>query len=96
MADVLLLSAESGSAWGMLYPAYRVTTPFTGITRLPVVIPYGAGSDPELDEFLDNWVMLKLNDGTIDKAYRYWILGEGTEPKAPRWSVIRDVLGWID
>jgi ABC-type amino acid transport substrate-binding protein len=96
VADVLLLSAESGSAWSMLYPAYQVTTPFTGITRLPVVIPYGAGSDPELDEFLDNWVMLKLNDGTIDKAYQYWILGEGTEPKAPRWSVIRDVLGWVD
>jgi proton glutamate symport protein len=96
VADVLLLSAESGSAWSMLYPAYQVATPFTGINRLPLVIPYAAESDPELDEFLDNWVMLKRNDGTIDKAYQYWILGEGTEPKEPRWSVIRDVLGWVD
>ena len=96
LADTLLFSAESGSAWSMLYPAYQVTTPLPRTIRLPVVIPYAGEPDPQLDEFLDNWVMLKQNDGTVDRTYDYWILGKGTEPKEPRWSVIRDVLGWVD
>ena len=96
MADALLLSAEAGSAWSMLYPAFQVATPLPGAVRLPVVIPYAGEPDPELDEFLDNWVMLKRNDGTMDKIYDYWILGKGTEPKEPRWSVISNVLGWVD
>ena len=28
--------------------------------------------------------------------YDYWILGIGAEPVQPRWSVIRNVLHWID
>ena len=76
--------------------AYQVTTPFSRAMRIPVVIPYAGVSDPEMDKFIDNWVMLKRNDGTIDKIYDYWILGKGTEPKEPRWSVVRDVLGWVN
>jgi len=30
----------------------------------------------------------------IDHAYDYWILGKGAEQKRPRWSIVRDVLGW--
>ena len=26
----------------------------------------------------------------------YWILGSATERRGPRWSVIRDELGWVD
>ena len=96
LADALLFSAESGSAWTMLYPSYQVVTPLKRIFRIPVVIPYAGEPGPEMDEFIDNWVMLKRNDGTIDKIYDYWILGKGTEPKEPRWSVIRDVLHWVD
>jgi proton glutamate symport protein len=96
VADALLFGAESGSAWTMLYPAYQVATPFAGALRHPVVIPYAGVPDPELDEFMDNWVMLKRNDGSLDKIYDYWILGQGTESKEPRWSVVRDVLGWVD
>jgi len=95
LADALLFSAESGSAWSMVYPSYQVTTPFPRSLRLPIVMPY-SGPDAELDEYLDNWVMLKQHDGTIDRIYDYWILGQGTEPKEPRWSVIKDVLGWVD
>ena len=96
LADALLFSAEAGSAWSMLFPTYQLTTPLPRAVRLPVVFPYAGESDPELDEFLDNWVMLKRNDGTIERAYDYWILGKGTEPKEPRWSVVRDVLGWVE
>jgi len=31
----------------------------------------------------------------IDRAYDYWILGQGAVVKRPRWSIVRDVLGWV-
>ena len=35
--------------------------------------------------------------GTVDELYRYWMLGAAeTERKPPRWSVVRDVLHWIE
>ena len=31
-----------------------------------------------------------------EQLYEYWILGRATEDTGPRWSVIRDVLGWVE
>ena len=94
--DALLIDAESGSAWSILYPQFQVVTPLPRAARLPLVIPYSASADPVMDEFIDNWVMLRSNDGSLDDIYDYWILGEGTEHTEPRWSVVRDVLHWVD
>jgi hypothetical protein len=41
-------------------------------------------------------VELKRSDDTVQRVYEYWILGRGAESRGPRWSVIRDVLGWVD
>ncbi len=35
-------------------------------------------------------------DKTIDRLYNYWILGIGAEEKGHRWSIIRDVLHWVE
>jgi hypothetical protein len=47
-------------------------------------------------KYLDNWVELKRKDGTIDSLFRHWIQGEGTVTSESRWSIARDILGWID
>ena len=54
--------------------------------------------DAELagNDFINAWLRLKREDKTIDQLYAHWILGGGAEPQQPRWSVIRDVLGWVD
>ena len=94
--DALLFSAEAGAAWTLRYPAYQVMTPLPHPISIPVVIPYAGADDNAMDEFLDNWVMLRSNDGTVAKLFDYWILGEGAEPVEPRWSVISDVLHWTE
>jgi proton glutamate symport protein len=94
--DALLYSAEAGAAWTLRYPAYQVMTPLPSPISIPVVIPYAGNDDGAMDEFLDNWVMLRKNDGTMAKLFDYWILGEGAEKIEPRWSVVRDVLHWTD
>ena len=49
-----------------------------------------------LADFINAWLRLKREDRTLDQLHNYRILGSGAEPRKPRWSVIRDVLGWID
>ncbi len=93
--DVLLFSAEGGSAWTLIHPQYTVVSLANPPTKIPVAYPYG-GPDQRLKDFLSHWIHLQREDNTLEQLYDYWILGTGAETREPRWSVIRDVLGWVD
>ena len=75
--DALLFNAEAGSAWTLRYPHYQVVRPFPHTVQIPLVIPFALGNDPDMGDFLDNWLMLQRNDGTIERLFDYWILGKG-------------------
>ena len=92
--DAVLFSAEGGSAWSLLHPAYTVAIPQPGVLKGPVayILPRG---DREWVDFINVWIELKKRDRTIDALYDYWILGKNAVPKQPRWSVIRNVLHWV-
>ena len=49
-----------------------------------------------LADFINAWLRLKREDQMLEQLHRYWILGSGAKTRKPRWSVIRDVLGWVD
>jgi proton glutamate symport protein len=93
--DALATTAEAGSAWTLLFPEYSVLNPFKRKTRIPLVYPYAA-RDGHLGEFLESWIELKKHDGTVQSLYDYWILGRGAQIRQPRWSVLRNVLGWVE
>ncbi|MDJ0900223.1 MAG: cation:dicarboxylase symporter family transporter [Xenococcus sp. MO_188.B8] len=93
--DALFITAEHGSAWTLLYPDFQVVTPFPSkLITFPRVYPFQ--NDAVLEQILEHWIELSQNDGTIQDVYNYWILGQGTEKKEPRWSIIRNVLHWVD
>jgi ABC-type amino acid transport substrate-binding protein len=93
--DALFLTAERGSAWTLIYPEFSVAVPQPDVLAAPVAI--GMPRDAEmLADFVDAWLRLKREDKTIDQLYEHWILGGGAKPTQPRWSVIRNVLGWVD
>jgi hypothetical protein len=94
-ADALLLSAEEGAAYAYRYPRYTVARPRSGGIRYPAAYAVPKG-DTEMQAFVSNWVDLKRKDGTVDGLYRYWMLGGVSRSTTPRWSVVRDVLGWVD
>ena len=94
--DALLTSAEEGSAWTLIYPHFQVVTPFQSEISIPLVYPHGGDNDNLMEEFLDNWLLVKTKDGTINRVYDYWILGQGSQSRKPRWSIIRDVLHWVN
>jgi Na+/H+-dicarboxylate symporter/ABC-type amino acid transport substrate-binding protein len=92
-ADAILVAAEEGAAWTILHPQFNLVTP------TPVLFhPFGyavARGNSGLLLYLDTWLLNAAGDGTIDTLYRYWMLGEIAKTQPPRWSVIRNVLGWV-
>jgi Na+/H+-dicarboxylate symporter len=93
--DALLTSAESGAAFALLYPDFEVVVP-TGLqVSLPLFYAIGA-NDLEMREFLEHWVNLRRRDGTMQQYYDHWILGKTAGTDTPRWSLIRNVLRWVD
>jgi len=93
--DAFLVPAEHGAAWTLLHPAYTVVVPQPDPVKVPSA--FGVALDAsELADAVNEWVVFASNEGMIDRAYDYWILGKGAEEKRPRWSIVRDVLGWLD
>ena len=94
-ADALVVSAEVGAAWTLLYPEYSVVVP-KGI-KFSAPSAFGLPlEEVALGSFMNTWLDLKQKTGVMDKLYNHWILGGGQSKSGPRWSVIRDVLHWTD
>src|SRR5262249_22807692 len=92
--DAIALPAERGSAWTLMYPDLSVVVPEPDIIKVPLAYAL-ARNDHAFGAFVNTWIELKRKDGTLDRAYEYWILGQDATPRQPRWSVIRDVLHWV-
>jgi ABC-type amino acid transport substrate-binding protein len=91
--DAFVLTAERGSFLTLLHPQFSVAVPQPLEIRLPLAYPV-ARHDVEAARFLGIWIELKRKDGTIQALYDHWILGKDAKAKKPRWSLLRDVLGW--
>jgi len=93
--DALVFSAEGGAAWCLVYPQFSVAIPRPAVIKQPLAYAVAKGNT-DLAGFLNNWIELKRRDGTIDQFFSHWIMGEGRAPTGRRWSIIRDVLHWVD
>ena len=91
--DGLIIAAEEGSAWNVLFPNHAVVVP-RPIVQRPVGMAVRS-SDLAWLRFLDRWLDFERLDGSLDRLEAYWVEGGGTKKKPPRWCVMRDVLGWI-
>jgi hypothetical protein len=93
--DGLIISAEAGSAWTLIYPEFQVVLPFKAVTAWPLGYATAPG-DAEFLRFLDLWIELMRDEGFVSRLREHWILGRTAIPRSPRWSVIRNVLHWVD
>jgi len=92
--DGIVMSAEAGSAWTLLYPNYSVVVP----KPEPHIYPIGYGvarGNQQLLNYLNSWVAMMKNGAPLQEVYDRWILGKGAEEVKSRWSIIRDVLHWV-
>jgi Na+/H+-dicarboxylate symporter len=93
--DAILSTAQRGAAFSMMHPEYTVALPHPDLITLPLAYPIFYQNADSI-RFINTWVNLKKMDGTIDSLYDYWILGKNTSTVKPRWSIIRDVLHWVE
>jgi Na+/H+-dicarboxylate symporter/ABC-type amino acid transport substrate-binding protein len=93
--DALVIPAERGAVWSLRYPRLAVVVPDPPMMTLPLAYVV-AERDGALWLFLNTWIDLKKRDGTIDELQDYWVYGKNAQPRKPRWSVIRNILGWVE
>jgi len=91
--DAMLATAEGGSAWTLLYPKYHAVVIKPETHKIPLAYPIAAG-DRVLADIINKWIYLVKDSPSSQRKYDYWIMGIGAEEKKPRWSVVRNVLGW--
>ena len=79
-ADALLYSAESGSAWTLIYPHFSVVIPQGLASRLVVglVLP---NRQTDFEKFVNVWIEVEKTAGLLDKLEDYWIYGHKKEGK---------------
>ena len=97
VADALLTTDKIGKAWALLYPEFGVVVPkphlFVFDVAYPVPITKG---DHFFLDYLNLWLTLQQTSGVQAQQFDYWILGKTPDRKTPRWSIIRNVLHWVD
>jgi ABC-type amino acid transport substrate-binding protein len=89
--DAFVATAERGSAYTLLHPAYSVAVP----KPRPFKVPLGyviAGRDSAMASTVNTWIEQKRKDGTIDQLFAHWILGQRSDSRPRRWSILDDVL----
>jgi Na+/H+-dicarboxylate symporter len=93
--DAVVLPAERGSVLTMLNPKWTVVVPEPDIIKIPIAFPL-ARHDRRWADFVNTWIEMKRRDGTLNALYNHWILGKTAADRQPRWSVVRNVLHWVD
>lgn len=94
-ADIMVHSAEAGSAWTLRFPDYTVVVPEGMSIKWPVAYPIAEG-DTDLARYVSRWLNIALGDSRFRELYNHWVLGLTAKPETPRWSVIRNVLHWVN
>jgi ABC-type amino acid transport substrate-binding protein len=93
----LLWEEMEATAWALCHRNFRIVfhTPPLGFDSLAYPI---RGDSQRFLHYLDQWLELKKSEGFTEKQYDLWIKGktEIAAPVEPRWSIIRNVLHWVD
>ena len=91
--DSVMMPVERAYYWSRIRPAYAAVRPVELNVAVITVYAMPAG-EFELRDVVDVWIETRRASGELDNAYEYWIRGRALVTRAPRWSVISNVLGW--
>jgi Na+/H+-dicarboxylate symporter len=92
--NALVTTAEKAAAWSLLYPQYSAVIPEPDPIQIPAGFPL-PHQEEGLADYMKIWLTIRKQDGTVQHLYDYWVLGKQTKAHKHRWSVIRDVLHWV-
>ncbi len=92
--DAMLYTAQTATAWTLIYPAWTVVIPKGLKYECPMAF---ALPDDQVQWawYVNTWLETAVKSGLTTAAYDYWILGKRHSASKGRWSIAKDVLGWI-
>jgi proton glutamate symport protein len=96
-ADALFTTAEEGYTMTLQHPFYDVAI-FEPNDAFQVMYAYpiAENSSDTYLMLLNYWIKMEHDYGRLEKKYDYWILGKNIAQSGPRWSVVRNVLHWVN
>ena len=96
-ADALFATAEEGYPLTMSYRFFAVAVIEPG-DSVPVMYAYpmARNSSESWLLALNYWLRTEQEYGKLQQKYEYWVPGNTPGLVAPRWSVVRNVLHWVD
>jgi len=88
--DAYLTSAERASALTILNDGYKVVNPLPVHVKNSLVFPIA--KDEVWSKYVDKWINYRVGDGTVDRAYKQWILGKEYKKETPSWNVWDNII----
>ena len=89
----MLMPLERAFYWSRVTPELSAVRPAE--LRLASVTVYALPpGELEFRNLVDLWIETRRASGEADAAYAYWVRGEALTPHVPRWSILRNVIGW--
>jgi ABC-type amino acid transport substrate-binding protein len=92
--DAYLQTHWEAFTWALTHPQYSIVapSPSLGMEHLAIAITPNA---PELTRLTSYWLEMQRKSGELEQLKHTWVEGRIVNDE-PRWSIIRDVLHWVD
>lgn len=93
--DAQLWSELPAYIWCLAHPDFITISYQNALGKKYFAYPVRPDSE-QFVHFINEWLSLKQEQGFEEKQRQYWFLGKTPISEEKRWSIIRNVLHWID
>ncbi len=93
--DVYMWAELQSYIWCLANPSYTTLTYKGQMGKKYFGYPVKRNAE-QLVHFINEWLDLKQEQGFTARQREYWFLGKSYDPQAKRWSVLRNVLHWVE
>lgn len=88
--DAHLTSAERAASVTIFKTGYKVVNPLPYHINNALVFPLAR--DNIWRGYVNKWIDFRKQDGTFDRIYDQWILGNPYEKESQKWNILKDVI----
>jgi proton glutamate symport protein len=93
--DAALWTLEQARAWAAANPGFSAVVPTD--FGAPLLIAYlMPPNSTQFANFVNQWLDLQRANGFEQQMKDYWLQGKPQPDSRPRWSIIRNVLHWVE
>ncbi len=93
--DAAVWTLEQARAWALANVGYTAVVPKDAGAPLSLAFLMPPNS-PVFLRYVHDWLDLQRVEGFQAAQKSYWLEGKPRSNNRPRWSILRNVLGWVD